>query len=1577
METAAAPLAGNASADLQALFDRARTSSAWREMLDRGRRADIRDVRAETRSATQWTIRDLVIDLDADLIGKLDEAPVKPRVMALYADVVRVPKGLAVTLEGRALIIAARRIEIDGNATVVLDYRKSKTASLLLYAGEITGALTAMPVVDKTVPRKMPIAARADAAGVWLHASEGTPALEERPTLPNEWAESPSPAWRVAASTFQMAAVLMATQPDVASSMLRHIVRCAGLVPAKAAYTAEWQELGRASTRLLATGTSGAKTWAVDYGRLLFRGTPAFERKRKADELERIEASKTAAIPYELVKATAPAPEAEHPRYIRHGAQPLGLGELNGVEQPLRSVTLTGADIVLDDDLDRSQFVKTYAGKTDIQELNIHADTLVIKSGLRFPQTDVTIYCRALYFEGPDAFIDTTPADSGRREPLEIDGKNGATGGSITLHIGRFGTTEAKARHLRARGGTGQEPDDGGFTPSSTVRYLPTIVEADWAELFTYTNRKVDTGTVSTPLWDTFKDDKIVYVELKIGGKVIATKGEKSEPGMGGAGNLPGRPGMGGTGGTVRSTLGEVFAYADVSGGDSAKARGPSKGGAGGLPTAACWLFFEDELEGGIRVLTSKREIKKAVKGPDSAPGPEAFEPQGGNGACELLAAEAAQDSWRTALNLGVAVQVARDALASANPAQAREYLVPYLQDPDAVIDSDKDATAVSLSQLTRHAVDLAGQALRNVDDFGNPPGWVPMLSLESNVDAYLKIIRPSMAELYTAYCLQRAWKTKADRQSTLENFSRVLTDQTEETRKKLTDTRASIAPLMGQLKELLGDMEKTHVRLNEVKRKLEQREDRLFASEEGMRILAETFKILGAVIKAIPLPEPYQAATAGLGMIFDTAGNLIDKEDTAFTALNKDLETFSKDNADSLAALANKNLETAIERSGKDIKALQETASETKKENQALTDAHDEKMAAHKEMMEKETAIYEMAKEALLYGRTDDKEKLVKEAAGLTADFQQFEKDQKAKLNKESGEYNDKKKLMDKQDGAIKAKEKKLATQKEELTKKKAASQKSIKDGIKKMQGVVGGIESIRKSIDRLSVPKAQLNTEWDKALAKLKVEDPEFQAITSQLAYLNVKKAEITAKLSRLQTDLTEQKNEISTNLVTVHELSMQIAHAHEALAPQVAVYAQALGQDAHRDLQQFLYYVVKAYEYQRVAPWNTPYHDAQKLFDDMRNVLEPSDFKYTFVDETDGEKRREELKKLLAEPAPNRDGKLTPDEFNLLRVVYEKPLRDMGKQLLRQLEAGGTSRESTSGITLRTAQLQELNDKMARREPAVTAFDLVRLRQLILNKERQRIADIRVTKVRCRPHQPGGHMPDSVNFRFTRQGKSLVRADGRIYAFEPEGGGDRSSAVSFETFGGKSGKAGWRVDDGVGVLEGAALWPPSPPTQESLLAQLLAGDSDKDPNTSNLVKLSDFRPGVFSDFVLNVTVTPPEARIALEEVELLVTTEGTNAPDDQWIACVSANVPKMIPLSTNKADLAGHAGGLGQYVGVFKRTDAPVELSVPASFGELTHCGWLIDGEQDKRGPTISLKQSSYVVALYEAGQDKPVS
>ncbi|MDM0058987.1 hypothetical protein [Variovorax fucosicus] len=1540
-------------------FAKAGLSTAWRGMLDGGRRPSIRHVRADLRTQQHWSIRDLVIDLQAEVVSQFEAALVKPRTITLHADVIRIPADLRMTLKGCALVMAARRIEIGERAQFSLDHRISKTARLIVFAAEMEGHLDARVIVDATVPEVFRITVP-KAAGAMLRAVAGVAAVQEIAMLPAEWFQGPTPAWRLAVSRFQMAAVLMETQPDMAIRLLRHIRCCAKDRPADASFAAEWKELARASRRLTKTEAEGAQVWALDYGRLLFRGAPGLERRRKADELERAHAAMARAVPYELVTNTTPAPEPDHIRYVRHGAVPCGLGLLNADVQPLRSVTLTGAEIVLDYG-DRSQFLKLYGGRKDIQTLTIHADTVVIRTGLRFPQTQVTICCRALYFEGADAWIDTTP-DPGKvwlGSPMGADGLPGARGGSITLRIERFGTDQAVARHFRAQGGQGQSPRDGGFVLDEAVRYLRPITEADWSALFTVTNRKYAGGTVDPPRWDKYNTDDLVYVELKIGGVLVDKRGEMASPGRGGAGIMAGRPGMGGHGGTVQSTIDDVFAYTDVSGGVSAAALGPSKGHAGGSPTAACWLFFKDVLDGKIRALKARREIKAAGPGPDSEPGPDAFEPLGENGVMKSLPTEDANNAWRTPLNLGVALQFARDALASQRAALAREYLAPYLQDADALLDSDE----IAYTQLGRQASDLAEQALRNVDDFGNPPGWVPMLSLESTLSAYLAVVKPSMVELYTAYCIQRAWDGKADRQSTLEKFSDVLTEQTNTTRTALAATRTSVLKLVGEMRQLLLAVEKTSKRLDDVKADIIRKGDARFRSDEGKRVLAASFKILGAIVKAIPLPEPYQAATAGLGVVFDTAGNFVDDDGEAFKKLNDQIADFSKENSESLAAAANSDLADALGRSSREIKDLQTAAAEAKKSSQALARTHDAALQEHAQRAKEERTLYELKKQVLIEGRSTEVRKavLLKEAETLTGNYEEQVKKRQARLDADTKNLiavNKKKALLE---SDIKAKQETEGEQKALLAKQQAASEKSIKAGLMKVQTMVGSVETIKKAVDRLSVPKAQLNSEWDKVVAALKVEDPEFQAITSQMAHLNQMKVDLASRLSRLQLEFTEQKNEIATNLVTIHELSMQMAKAHGVLAPEVAVYAQALGQDAHRDLQQFLYFVVKAYEYQRVEPWGTPQHDAQKLFEDMRNVLVPSDFSYAFVNEADGKARQEQLKELLSGPVVARDGQLTEKEFGLLRVVYEKPLRDMGKHLLRQMQHGGTAKSSKFSITLRASDLQELNDRMARGKEAVIPFDLVRLRLVDGHKERQRITNIQVTQVKCR--RTGAELPSTVTFAFTQTGKSLVRADGKIFAFELEGGDQSSPAVSFETSGSR-----WRGSGTNGVLDEAALTQPNATAEMNLLGQLLEGE--RDAPAPQRIKLSEVQPGALSEFLLAVYIKKPEMTIALDEVELTVTTEGTDAPSDEWMVCITADVPGMVPFKVNKPDRAGHHGGLGRYMAVFKRTDESVEVSVGSTFGGLTHRGWIVDGKPVEGTPTstITLSKSSFLVARY---------
>jgi hypothetical protein len=232
--------------------------------------------------------------------------------------------------------------------------------------------------------------------------------------------------------------------------------------------------------------------------------------------------------------------------------------------------------------------------------------------------------------------------------------------------------------------------------------------------------------------------------------------------------------------------------------------------------------------------------------------------------------------------------------------------------------------------------------------------------------------------------------------------------------------------------------------------------------------------------------------------------------------------------------------------------------------------------------------------------------------------------------------------------------------------------------------------------------------------------------------------------------------------------------------------------------------------------------------------------------------------------------------------------------------------------------------------------------------------------------------------LTFRLTLRGKSLVRAGGGIFAFEPEGpkaaDGRATATVSFETFGGSSDGDGWRVEGTTGLLEGKALWQPTPKSQQNLIAKLLGENTPG----QNALALSEFRPGALSDFMLTVEVNPPEARVELEELQLRVTVEGTLAPIDEWIVFATASVPGMtVPFTTSRPDRAGHSGGMGRYAGVFKGPTA-VRIEAPARVDNHEHEGWELDGERVAGADTsIEVATSAYVVALYAPVATKPIS
>lgn len=169
----------------------------------------------ESRAVFQAMYLDL-----ADVKARIEAAAVTPAQTRIYADVLRLPAGMSWSIKASALTIYAREIICETGARINIDFKTSKSASLLIFTNRLGGLLNIYALDDKGEVEEFPQAAAPAEGGVQILYQDGAPVQVGRsrkqgaaPTLPDEFTG-------LLQTQFLYGAVLYDQEPDLALSQM-------------------------------------------------------------------------------------------------------------------------------------------------------------------------------------------------------------------------------------------------------------------------------------------------------------------------------------------------------------------------------------------------------------------------------------------------------------------------------------------------------------------------------------------------------------------------------------------------------------------------------------------------------------------------------------------------------------------------------------------------------------------------------------------------------------------------------------------------------------------------------------------------------------------------------------------------------------------------------------------------------------------------------------------------------------------------------------------------------------------------------------------------------------------------------------------------------------------------------------------------------------------------------------------------------------------------------------------------------------------------------------------------------------
>jgi hypothetical protein len=540
-------------------------------------------------------------------------------------------------------------------------------------------------------------------------------------------------------------------------------------------------------------------------------------------------------------------------------------------EVETRSVQIIGKQIVWEPGHPNTLY-ENFHDQPNIRDLVMEAETVIIRAPLHFPQTDVTIRAANLVFEDPEngetASITTTPLtpQGGVRPPFGTAARDGHNAGGLQVFAREIRQPGGPAIRFIARGGIGQDASPGkDGVDRATRKAIPrTITDPVTGRVYNLGSDYVLFAWIERPgiLADIYRPDKANYEgSVSWGTSLLAPNGTS----RGGNATPGSKPGDGGDGGQISTNL-DLSGLFDQGGG-LAGSRAPTAFGGrgatvepsgGGTPQTVAYRIKIITNTGGA-ITDSSRATFRSRSG-SNAPGPAADKPVGSGGS--LSGPDPDSVDWLSPNALRLSLTYLNEAYLEGHIDVVSEQLEELLalfaeaESSPAWPELDGDRLA-DLTQIKDDLLTLRHRIGNNLDFFGNPAGWVPMLSFEVNKLSFDREIDRAMRVMYLNYWLGNIAQGIEQRRDAMEEMRVELLAQVEADREAYEDAVLEI-PLVE------NDAENLQVDIDETIRRIQVIEDELLPTARSIVVLKKTARTLGKIAQTIPVYQPALGAAGG-----------------------------------------------------------------------------------------------------------------------------------------------------------------------------------------------------------------------------------------------------------------------------------------------------------------------------------------------------------------------------------------------------------------------------------------------------------------------------------------------------------------------------------------------------------------------------------------------------------------------------------------------------------------------------------------------------------------------------------------